>query len=375
MPLPEPRPGGCAAGPLGAGPDRRRAAGAARVRRRVAWPASVVALAVAVVGVAAEGREEAVSLAHRWVHVEVVVVRQLMPDRQGEDLVRSDPRRLPRRIALLAGSVVHRPVLEAPAPVALPSAPAPLPSEWLWDEPPSPAPLPPECARLPLPPECARAPLPPERKQDEPPSPAPDGATPAPPAPNVASPAPDAPAAQASGRQAPRSAEATRRAAVRNFERHLVRQRGRWQETELALAAAVARMRGSGDFGVLAHGRWLQVLPATRRRLPRFVQFGSELPGGAFELEGTISVSQGRYIDIAVDLIAPQAPASGEAWRLDPDGYLLLAESRRARDGEVHYFDHPRFGVVVRVSELAPAEAFAKWLEEEAGSAVADEGP
>ena len=299
-----------------------RLLGAAWPRMRGASAAGAAALLAANIPLgAAEPADVERLLAREWLSVEVAVVRHRVPDEQGEALVLFEPRRYPRGLMLLAGSVEHPPVLEAPVAAEPAQAPldGPLPPAWMWADPPSAAPE-----------EDALGPG--------------DIAT-----------APETPPA------VPPLVAA--RAAIAAFEQSLVRERANWRREELSLARAVARLGRSSDFEVAAHGRWLQALPPSARPRPLFAQFGARLPGGVFELEGTITVSQGRYIDIALELIAPVPAAGGAPWQLERDGYALLAESRRARDGEIHYFDHPRFGVVVRAQELAMPEELVALLQ------------
>ena len=269
---------------------------------------------------AADGR-----LSRQWLSVELAVVRHRAPDGQGEALVRFEPRQVPRRLGLLEGSAPHPPVLAPSLPWQWGEVPVveSLSPAWIWGDPPVP--------ETPV----AETLAPDEAEQ-------------------ALAPVPDVPPETTPMDEA--------LAAFQAFELGLVRGRGRWLGDELALAGAVAGLRRSGDFFVLAHGRWLQTLPPSSRPTPLFAQFGARMPGGAFELEGTVSVSQGRYIDIALDLMAPEPPVAGDAWQLARDGYALLQETRRSRFGEVHYFDHPRYGVVVKTQRVRPPEALLERL-------------
>ena len=269
---------------------------------------------------AADGR-----LSRQWLSVELAVVRHRVPDGQGEALVRFEPRQVPRRLGLLEGSAPHPPVLAPSLPWQWGEVPVveSLSPAWIWGDPPVP--------ETPV----AETLAPDEAEQ-------------------ALAPVPDVPPETTPMDEA--------LAAFQAFELGLVRGRDRWLGDELALAGAVAGLRRSGDFFVLAHGRWLQTLPPSSRPMPLFAQFGARMPGGVFELEGTVSVSQGRYIDIALDLMAPEPPVAGDAWQLARDGYALLQETRRSRFGEVHYFDHPRYGVVVKTQRVRPPEALLERL-------------
>ena len=39
------------------------------------------------------------------------------------------------------------------------------------------------------------------------------------------------------------------------------------------------------------------------------------------------------------------------------DGFMVLDESRRMRSAEIHYLDHPKFGVIVRIDPVLVPEA------------------
>jgi hypothetical protein len=104
-----------------------------------------------------------------------------------------------------------------------------------------------------------------------------------------------------------------------------------------------------------------------------YIQVGPR-QGDVHALEGTLEVVLGRYLHFRADLYfhtpllgrAPvdfprPPPESGttsppgvtEA-ALEPAGVVLLRESRRLRSGELHYLDHPKLGVLVRVEPVVP---------------------
>ena len=83
-------------------------------------------------------------------------------------------------------------------------------------------------------------------------------------------------------------------------------------------------------------------------------------------IEGTITLSAGNYLHIKTDLLyfnQSQPPREGFSFfgalkkDISPDVYRIT-QSRRVKASEVHYFDHPMFGVltVVRPYELPKDE-------------------
>ncbi len=151
-----------------------------------------------------------------------------------------------------------------------------------------------------------------------------------------------------------------------------------------ALADAWSRLRRSGDYRPLAHIGWQQPALAegaakpVRIRNDRIVSlasgvtFSDESPntGPVTEVDGQASFEQRRFkhirLDIAVhrqfDQAQPLPAANGEP----PGSYSAsyepvlpyqtyrIRDSRQVRPGNVYYFDHRQFGVLVSVNEVAP---------------------
>ena len=78
-----------------------------------------------------------------------------------------------------------------------------------------------------------------------------------------------------------------------------------------------------------------------------------------YQLDGTARLYSRRYLHLELDLRWTQS-ANGDAARsgeLLPESTLRsfrLNETRRMRRDQLHYFDHPRFGVLARVSRVEP---------------------
>jgi Peptidoglycan-binding protein, CsiV len=137
------------------------------------------------------------------------------------------------------------------------------------------------------------------------------------------------------------------------------------------------RLQRDGGYAVVLHGAWIQPVPDRERPLPSLIQTGDRL-GDAWRIEGTIEVTLGRYLHVDTRLWyrpdpgafsgEPPAQSGTTAIAVDPspvrdssDGYMELREQRRMRSSEVHYFDHPKFGMLVRVDPvLLPNELLAE---------------
>jgi hypothetical protein len=163
-------------------------------------------------------------------------------------------------------------------------------------------------------------------------------------------------------------------AAAAAYEGELAEQSYRWLDpATFTLTAEANRLSRVGGMRVLLHGRWLQPVPARQTPEPLLLQVGPRY-GETYGLEGTVDVTLGRFLHFNVNLIyrepliggAPldraQPPAGdGAVTRavptledLSPAGFMHLRESRRVRSGELHYLDHPKLGVLVRIEPLVP---------------------
>lgn len=159
-------------------------------------------------------------------------------------------------------------------------------------------------------------------------------------------------------------------ARIADLERQFAGQSGRWLPPgTLTLGAEAGRLQRRAGFRILLHGRWLQNVPP--REAPESLLIHAGAAAGSYDLEGTLAVTLGRYLHFRVDLyyvepllgrapidraLAPPeaaAIASGlTATDLAPAGYMQLHESRRLRSGELHYLDHPKLGVLVRIDPV-----------------------
>ncbi len=86
--------------------------------------------------------------------------------------------------------------------------------------------------------------------------------------------------------------------------------------------------------------------------VPVRVAAGTAGMDGRAALEGTLRLYRGRYLHLQADLRYAD-PLLGPGEGFEPLR-VPLRQSRRMRSGELHYLDHPRLGILVRVT---PVEA------------------
>ena len=126
--------------------------------------------------------------------------------------------------------------------------------------------------------------------------------------------------------------------------------------SSLTLGEVRNRLRRSAHYRPLVHAGWR--LPGLPRSAARPVHVGRSLDdgearaaegvgAGRSSVHGTVTVSLARFLQVDVDLLYHR-PASGEAAAPSsaPTRFRLVSE-RRMRSGELHYVDHPLFGVLV----------------------------
>ena len=131
--------------------------------------------------------------------------------------------------------------------------------------------------------------------------------------------------------------------------------------TELTLNAVWNKLRGSEHYRPFVHLGWR--LPGVPQRAARPVHVSPRLGRrdlGAAEsvgeerpaVQGTVKVSLARYLQVEIDLVyrRPKIHAA-DASNPAPERFRIMSE-RRMRSGELHYFDHPLFGVLMKITPL-----------------------
>jgi hypothetical protein len=136
------------------------------------------------------------------------------------------------------------------------------------------------------------------------------------------------------------------RSLVTKREEELVEQSLAWLPPERrTLAREAQRLSGSG-YRVLFHDGWVQDLAADPRPPAMLVQPATPLPGGG-EISGTLRFGYGGQPRFDADLwYVPDGPIE------PPNAYVALDERRGLADGELHYLDHPKLGVLVRTTRV-----------------------
>jgi hypothetical protein len=126
---------------------------------------------------------------------------------------------------------------------------------------------------------------------------------------------------------------------------------------ELELAGTYARLENLRAYTLLAHGGWIQEgLDETAARSMDLANLGIVNPSGSLRLHVS------RFLHLGVDLeLRAQAPGAENPVDAAPSALAeitpwstryRMVEQRRARSGELHYVDHPRFGLLFMISPV-----------------------
>ena len=138
-----------------------------------------------------------------------------------------------------------------------------------------------------------------------------------------------------------------------------------------ALSTAASRLTSQGGAHILWHERWTQALNKQGNSIPILV-YGGPLLIDRFQLEGTVDISRTDTIQVKTrvwlngpnvgrePILLPTGPvdnAEPDTIALVMDRYLAINEQRTLGPGELTYFDHPRFGVLMRVRPITPPDS------------------
>lgn len=112
---------------------------------------------------------------------------------------------------------------------------------------------------------------------------------------------------------------------------------------------ALASTRG---YHVLFHRAWRQAAYDRQHAVDYPVH---SMSGGGDSVEGTVTLIRERFLHLDIDLML-HSPATAGAGGPGAAPVYRLTENRRIHSSEIQYFDHPRFGVIARVTPVAETE-------------------
>ena len=146
-------------------------------------------------------------------------------------------------------------------------------------------------------------------------------------------------------------------------------------EDELMLGDAIRQFELLDAYETIMHFGWTQPTYSEDATPPIELQLLGEPPEG---LNGTFTLYLSRYLHLVVDL-ALDAPVEFEKEVVDDDSFFnfgdsrpqyeepdtaelqlvrfRIQENRILKNGELRYFDHPKFGILAKVTRVEEREA------------------
>ena len=116
------------------------------------------------------------------------------------------------------------------------------------------------------------------------------------------------------------------------------------------IAKAAATLDADANYRVLLHARWAQ--DAGPKSDTKWVYLHDARVGQA-ELEGVLRFYRGRFLHVDLEFLFRDQEARRPTSQPDGTGPLYrISEHRRIRSRDINYFDHPKFGALVRVTPL-----------------------
>jgi len=127
-------------------------------------------------------------------------------------------------------------------------------------------------------------------------------------------------------------------------------------KSQFRLTAQRNALARSAPYRPIAHFAWRQAVTDRQRAKPLEVPAGNRNPERAY-VDGLVRVSVERYLHLDLNLRLHLPATTTEAISLEygvPE--IRLRQKRRMRSNELHYFDHPRFGVIALITPYEPVE-------------------
>ena len=122
---------------------------------------------------------------------------------------------------------------------------------------------------------------------------------------------------------------------------------GEQPPAESLLSPAALALEQSGRHHVLAHLRWQQNAEVKSSSKP------VKISNPAESLDGALRLYSSRYLLMDINLTLREIARTGFFGVSGGDTQIYrLSEFRRIKLLETHYFDHPKFGVLVRVAPV-----------------------
>ena len=120
--------------------------------------------------------------------------------------------------------------------------------------------------------------------------------------------------------------------------------------SDFTLDDAYQHLRRLDAYKPLLHFGWTQATYPDQKLEPLPLSAFVTPPAG---LEGSLNLYLSRFLHLAVELKL-EKPGSGSADQYPV--FYTISEDRIFRNGDLRYFDHPKFGVLAKITRLEESE-------------------
>lgn len=137
-------------------------------------------------------------------------------------------------------------------------------------------------------------------------------------------------------------------------------------EEELSLREEKEQLQNTQDFNVLLHTAWRQAIDKEDAMIPIRLKggkvvvsssFSTEVPNNdTYQIDGTIALGLSRFLHLKTDLVYNQKSPRVKDYPSSSIRSYRLKQKRRMKSNEVHYIDHPLFGVLLKITPIAQSE-------------------
>lgn len=125
--------------------------------------------------------------------------------------------------------------------------------------------------------------------------------------------------------------------------------------SHFSLKGVSQNLERSRSYSILFHRAWRQL--AYDRNKAVAYPVSSTVQDGGKSVEGTVKLMLERFLHLDVNLFLMSSNGNEEVIYSDAPGntpLFELREKRRIKSTELHYFDHPRFGAIAKVTPYIP---------------------
>jgi len=135
-------------------------------------------------------------------------------------------------------------------------------------------------------------------------------------------------------------------------------------------------LRQSSAYAVVLHRAWRQ--PAHNNADALGFPVHSVTENGSINVSGSVRLIRERFLHLETDLF--MVPAGSRSAGMEPDSLqsspvFELREKRRIKSNTVHYFDHPRFGMIATVTPYYSPDEAQQLAEENDREEAVEEVP